>query len=661
MKRWIMLVLTGLTAFLPACDRAPRIDLPDASLSDALEVDAGTSLALALVTPSRGPFLGGNLVSLVGSGFDGATRVEIDGVELQPVFVTFLSSTRLRVRMPGREGPGAVDVRVRRGTQEAVLEDGYVYEALRVTPAVGPASGGLRVEVEVAGVTVATGDSVTFDGAACSDLEILAPGAVRCRIPAGSAGSAVVELRRGTAVLADALDAFEYVDAPLTFGGVDGGPIDGMLDVTALGASGPTADAVVVVARGSSVLRTGRTGADGMYRAEGADLTGPLDVHVGHVCYGPTSFVGIDARRIVAPLFLARTGGSCPSPPASRPTSPPAGIVEGRALWLDGSEFGAPQRSWLNVPPPRADEERVAYVTALATSDVLGVPTEDRITESDWDGRGFPFRLQSRSGTARVAVLAGLERVGSGEFVPYALGVSNPVAVPVGGTRSGVEVTVAIRMDRALDVRMIPPAGLAASGSGVLSITEAGYRYSPSGGLPSSDGSGSPVRIPRLPRAEDVLVAAVTEVSAWFLETSSTGITQVSRDFGPDATDLLLDDYLPVPALTLPSDGRLGPGDSVQVGLGDASPSLLVATITPQPWTLGAPGGPWRFFVRGDLRSIALPVTDAPELRLVEGDHRVEVSVEGRDVFDFDTFSVLDLVLDAPPRVSFDRILARAR
>ena len=145
------------------------------------------------VTPSNGTTLGGNTVTITGTGFAAVPTVTFGGTAATNV--SFTSSTSITAVAPAHAA-GAVAVVVRNpDTQQGTLNNGYTYNAppviATVTPNSGPAAGGTAVTIAGTGFT--TGATVTIGGTAATAITVGAGGtSITATTPARPAGPATI-------------------------------------------------------------------------------------------------------------------------------------------------------------------------------------------------------------------------------------------------------------------------------------------------------------------------------------------------------------------------------------------------------------------------------------------------------------------------------------
>jgi hypothetical protein len=165
------------------------------------------------VSPASGPLVGGNTVTITGTGFTGATAVNFGSTPASSF--TVVNSTTITARVPAASAAGLVDITVvtAGGTSGVNSLDQYTYvsQAPSVTslsPVSGPTSGGTVVTINGSGFTDATG--VKF-GATNAAFTVLSDSQIQATAPAG-AGTVNVTVTgpAGTSAVTPA-DQFSYV------------------------------------------------------------------------------------------------------------------------------------------------------------------------------------------------------------------------------------------------------------------------------------------------------------------------------------------------------------------------------------------------------------------------------------------------------------------
>ena len=169
------------------------------------EVCPGT---VTSVTPLQGWILGGTQITINGTNLGGTLAVEVGGVACTSLQV--LSSTLVKAVTPaGKSGAVAITIISAAGIGFAPSPYTYVQNSIAsVTPNQGGFSGGNAITITGAFLNGAT--SVRIGGVACTDVVAVNSTTVTAVTPAGSVGSASVEVTgpKGTAT---AGNAFTYV------------------------------------------------------------------------------------------------------------------------------------------------------------------------------------------------------------------------------------------------------------------------------------------------------------------------------------------------------------------------------------------------------------------------------------------------------------------
>ena len=472
-----------LAALAGGCRTLEVLSLPDAGV--LLAPDAGLDapgdaapprLAVVRVLPGHGPFSGGNVATLRGNGLgSGPLSVRFGERSIPASDVRSIDSNRLEVTVPARS-PGSVDVEVSDGTSTAVLPAGYTYDPVAISPASSSPDGGVVLTLRAASALFDASTAVRIDDLACTGWSARSPTEGTCVVPPHEIGTADVTVTsRGETLVLE--EAFTYESPFRSFGGLGGGPIDGVLRVLVTDDRGrPLEGAVVVAGREGAFPHQSLTGPAGTVTFAGDDVRGPMDVFASHRCFDHGGFVAINSRYVSASLnrgFRGTTGvdPSClPVGDGGAGDGSPFGRrvesrVEGEIVFYDAAgEFETPTWDWLGVPAAMPGEERAAYVVLVGNRDLRSgdrisglVSAFTRVTESDRGARGFRFTLDpitdaaSTETTLVAFAIAGIERTAGATgydvpFEPRVVGLSRTFRVVSDGTTAGVEV----RMDSPL-------------------------------------------------------------------------------------------------------------------------------------------------------------------------------------------------------------------
>ena len=163
------------------------------------------------VSPNAGPTVGGTSVTITGTGFTGATAVSFGTTSAASFTVT--SGTSITATSPA--GSGTVDVKVATvgGTSATGAADSFTYIPMPavtgLTPATGPAGGGMVVTITGANLSGAT--AVKFGGTAAIWFNVMSATSITAKAPAGSGTVDVrVTTTFGTSATS-AADQFTYV------------------------------------------------------------------------------------------------------------------------------------------------------------------------------------------------------------------------------------------------------------------------------------------------------------------------------------------------------------------------------------------------------------------------------------------------------------------
>ncbi|CAN7403178.1 IPT/TIG domain-containing protein [Aminobacter sp. LjRoot7] len=267
------------------------------------------------VSPTSGPTAGGTSVILTGTGFTGATDVNL-GAAAATFDVN--SDTQITATSPAGSA-GTVDITVRTvgGTSATSAADQFTYVApptvTSITPTSGPASGGTFITITGTGFTGAT--AVSFGGTAATSFTFISPTQITATSPAGSGTVDVRVTAVGGTSAVSAADQFTYIPAPT---------------VTSISpTSGPTAGGTTVVITGTgfsgaSAVTFGATAATGYTVNSATQITatspagtGTIDVRV--TTGGGTSatsaadqftYIGAPVVTSVSPTSGPTSGGT---------------------------------------------------------------------------------------------------------------------------------------------------------------------------------------------------------------------------------------------------------------------------------------------------------------------------------------------------------------
>lgn len=670
----LSLVALASLAAVAGCNRDTGLIIPDAMITpDAGQpVDSGGpsfsdsaisrgDLSIERVVPNHGPFTGGNQIILRGSGFTADALVTVGGLEVQGADHVLIDSRRLQVVVPAGE-VGPADVTVTVGDATVTLEDGYTYDALYVDPTRGATAGGTYVTITGSGTNFADGDTVIFGRTECSDVAVVSPTRITCRTPPSSSGYVDVTVRRASdASETVAVDAYQYYDtSDPTSGGLGGGAISGAVNLTVINAAtGTPVDAAFsIVGEDLTTEHQGLTDALGQITFSGADLLGPVTIHVAKHCFERTSIVAFDSSDVtvfLTPWMDPMCGMGEPPPGGGRGRN--GAFIEGHLKWP--TDMAAME--WDNVPEARAGWQRVAYV--YTTVYEIGYPNPDpaagggtqRVLESSLEEGGYPYRIFARPAGLAVYALAGLEETSSGRFVPYVMGVRRNVLAGPGDTVFDVDIDMVIPLDHYVEVELgaVPPAVrtgpdrfrlqafLDLGGEGLVQRVVNGQEFDT---VRARDSSRA-FRFLAEPALERSLVDGRYRITAgWYTSEFDQQPYTVVVQNGVTAVDqtVVMPDFLGIPEAVSPAYGERLPTDRILrwEAAGGPAPDLHVILM------VGGDGNPaWRMFVPGNVTEAPIPdLSSIPEIDDISSGYITwvvyAVKIPG---FDFNTFSYAHL------------------
>ncbi|WCN37309.1 IPT/TIG domain-containing protein [Aneurinibacillus uraniidurans] len=171
---------------------------------------AATS-SITSISPSSGSVVGGNTVTITGTGLTGATAVKFG--EASAVSFTVVSDTQITAVVPA--GSGAVTVSVATPNGTASLTGGYTYAAASsitsISPSSGSTAGGNTVTITGTGLTGAT--AVKFGGVDAVSFTVDSDTQITTTVPAATTADTVtvsVTTPNGTA---NSVGGYTYVAA----------------------------------------------------------------------------------------------------------------------------------------------------------------------------------------------------------------------------------------------------------------------------------------------------------------------------------------------------------------------------------------------------------------------------------------------------------------
>jgi hypothetical protein len=396
-------------------------------------------LKIDAVEPEVGPTGGGTSVELEGQGFSGVEEVFFGSV---PAGFSVDSDGRITVISPAH-GPGAVDIRVTRGRAETTRTDGFRYreplELWGFSPVRGAVAGGTRVVLRGRGF--GPGVETFFGGEPAGDAEDGGPYRMAVRAPPGEVGEVDIETRRqGKAVSGPY--RYEYFNPASRYGGVDGGPINGAVNVSVFSETGgPIENAFVMLSTRSDAHYSGVTNGSGQLTLSGPGVMGAQTVTATAAGFSSATVRDVDARNVtffLSPLNPSQGGGGG----GGGDQGPPSGRITGQVL--------GPKK----VDEPGATTEfdiaKVA-VTRRQRNYVSVEPGSGAITFGE--GR---YAIDSRIGDVAAVALCGDYEASTDTFTPRFIGVHRYINVAE-GSEVQADIRCSHRLDQTLPVKINRP------------------------------------------------------------------------------------------------------------------------------------------------------------------------------------------------------------
>src|SRR5690554_344712 len=405
------------------------------------------AIVIASVDPGEGPVSGGSAVTIQGSGFSGAQRVEFGGIGAE---FEVLSDTEILAQSPAH-GAGLVDVSVSGNAIVALAEDAFNYtQALEVwgfTPIRGSIAGNTYVEVRGQGFYGEL--SAYFDGVEATDVQRVDRNNLRLYTPAHAAGEAElrVEARstppgetQETVRSASAPYLFEYYNPASRFGGASGEAVSGSVNISVYSDGGaPIRNAFVMLSTRADTQYQGFTDANGQITLSGPHVLGPQTVTATARDFSSATIHAVDAENIT--LFLTYLildpdgdGGGQDGP------GTPIATIQGEVL-IQGKL----------ADPDDAHTYDMAVVGTTRTSRSGGrIPAGPGATVMG-SGR---YEITSRTGDLATIALCGVYNDETQTFTPQFMGIERYMVVNDRGVYE-VDLICDIPLDQTATVKLI--------------------------------------------------------------------------------------------------------------------------------------------------------------------------------------------------------------
>lgn len=193
-------------------------DLKTGTLTNAFTFIDPPAPHVSGISPSTGSTVGGDSVTITGTGFNSGATVTIGGSAATSV--TIVSSTSITATTPAHAA-GAVDVVVTNtDTKSGTLTSGFTYQTppnpaptvTGISPSSGTTTGG--TSVTITGTGFLSGATVTFNGAAATGVTVVSSTSITATTPAHAAGAVDVVVTNTDSKFGTLTGGFTYQTPP---------------------------------------------------------------------------------------------------------------------------------------------------------------------------------------------------------------------------------------------------------------------------------------------------------------------------------------------------------------------------------------------------------------------------------------------------------------
>jgi hypothetical protein len=468
---------TSITAVSPP-QGAGQVDVTVTTFSgtsstgaaDKFTYTAAASPAVTAVTPTSGTAAGGSIITVLGSGFTGASAVYFGTTPAQTFAV--ISDGALIATAPAGTGQVDVTVTTPTGTSSTGSADKYTYNAVAVptvtslNPSIGGTGGGTLVTISGSGFLTATG--VSFGGTPATNFTIASDGVLTATAPPLPAGTIDVTVTNpgGTSALS-AADRFVTNPALAP-------------SVTSLGTtSGTTAGGTSVAITG-----TGFTGASAVSFGAVAAASFIVNSDTSITAISPSQAAGMVDVIVTTPTGTSATGSAdqftytaAAAPAVSGLSLTTGSTAGGLVVDINGSGFtGATSvnfgtittaftvqsDSWIiaTAPPQAAGQVDVTVTTPSGTS---AIGAADKFT---YTGAAAPAVTAITPTSGSVAGGTLVTVLGSGFTGASAINFGTSAAVTFTVLSDSALTAVAPSGTAGqVDVTVVTPSGTSATGA----------------------------------------------------------------------------------------------------------------------------------------------------------------------------------------------------
>ena len=340
---------TQITAIAPA-EAAAAVDV-------TVTAGGGTAISptqysyvgplVSSISPDAGPLRVGTVVTITGSGFADVTAVKFGG--RAAANFTVVSTTEIMATAPSAAGIVAITVATTSGTSPNSVNDEYTYQAVptigKVSPAVGPTTGGTTVVITGAGfANVAT---VLFGTTAASNFTINSATQITAVTAAEPAGPVAVTVSTpgGTSAASSGAKFAFVTPAVISSLSLTTGPAKGGTSVIIMGANFTGATAVMFGAVKASFKINSATQITAIAPAEAAATVNVTVTTGGGAAISPTQYT------YVGPLVSSISPGAGP-------------LRSGTVVTITGSGFA-------DVTAVKFGARAAANFTVVSTTEIM--------------------------------------------------------------------------------------------------------------------------------------------------------------------------------------------------------------------------------------------------------------------------------------------------
>ncbi|HEY1956255.1 MAG TPA: IPT/TIG domain-containing protein [Polyangiaceae bacterium] len=631
-----------------------------------LDVDLGDPFAIQGLDPSHGPFTGGTHTIIAGRGFTSSLRVFVAGTEVPASDVFASDPTRAAITTPPGP-PGLADVKVRNDSsaEERTLAQGFLYDAIALTPTTGATTGGTRLAILGSGTTWSNGTTVTIDGLACTNVSVTDATHLQCTTPGDTPGAKDVVVTDASQSSVQAREAFTYDDSPDGYrGGLTGGALAGNLKVLILDAwtGFPIPGATAIVGSDAPSALVHKTDASGAASFSDAGLTGAVTVTAAEKCHQPLTFVDVPVDTVTAylsPVLSVACASGDPQTVSGTPRD--VGDVQGELIFPSGIEFQT-RGDWVGVPKALGPSERRAAYVFVGVGDPLQPyyqpDSSTATTEQSPGAVGYGYSLNSYPGDVTLYALAGIETTTSNpaKFMPWVMGVVRGVPVVPKTETTNVDIKMNLLLDHAVKVTPVPPPTTYRGPNRLetqvaLTLSDGTYGVLPNGDQVTLLPTSSTLSLVGLPALDGALTGESYALSASAatgpnMQAPGSVLAHVLTNDGNDP--IALTGFVPVPVLGTPGSGQW---DGKTVSFQESAPvDLVLANVSTGgglvTWSIVSPGK--TSFTVPDLGAI-----DAT-LALAHGTIGTEIYVARIDGFSYASLRSGQLATSAWSAYAFD-------